>query len=122
MMNAMIHRLGELLKERGAKARLAEAIGKPASIISDICSGKDRLNDDLIGDIASALGVPVWHLFADPQDVIPPEYRALMEDYRKLDDDHKRIVDSMLVAARVAAEKKSSGAGALSKTGAQHGA
>lgn len=65
----MIHRLGDLLKERGAKKRLADAINKPASVISDICSGKDRLNDDLIELISGALNIPAWQLFVDPAEV-----------------------------------------------------
>lgn len=100
MSPMVIHRLPQLTKERGAKRALADALGKPPSVISELCSGKDRLNDDLIASICTALRIPVWQLFADPVDVIPKEYLDLMADYKSLDDDSKRIVDAMLLAAR----------------------
>lgn len=96
----MIHRLADLLKERGAKTRLAKTLGKPDSVISDLCAGKDRLNDNLIKDISDALGIPPWQLFADPKDVIPKEYLELMAAYKCLDKDRKIMVDDMLMAAK----------------------
>lgn len=105
-MTAMvIHRLSELTKERGAKKRLADAMDKPPSVISDLCVGNDRLNDDLISSICAALKIPVWQLFADPRDVIPREYRDLMDDYISLEPDSKRIVDAMLQSARLNRQK-----------------
>jgi len=100
-MLRMIHRLAELLKDRGAKKRLADALNKPPSIISDLCAGKDRLNDDLIRDISAALNIPPWQLFVNPRDVVPQEYRALMDDYRRLGPDDRRIVDAIFTAARL---------------------
>ena len=96
----VIHRLSQLTKERGAKRKLADALGKAPSIISELCNGNDRLNDDLIADICRALNIPIWQLFVDPKDVIPKEYIDLMADYKSLDADSKRIVDAMLQASR----------------------
>ena len=107
MINIMIHRLGEILKERGAKIAISNVSGIPASVVSDLCSGKDRLNEEHIEKISKALGIPPWHLFVRPEEVIPPEYIALMEDYRRLQGVRKVMVDDALLAAKVEGEKKS---------------
>jgi hypothetical protein len=102
-MRFMIHRLSQILKERGrgAAAKLAKDADMPQSIVSDLCSGKDRLNETHIEAISAALKIPAWHLFADPKDVIPPSYIRLMEDYMRLDPTRRQIVDDILTAARV---------------------
>ena len=117
MICIMIHRLGEILKERGSKIAVANVSGIPASVISDLCSGKDRLNEEHIEKIAKALGIPAWHLFVRPEDVIPPEYLVLMEDYKRLQGLRKQTVDDALLAAKVEAEKKLPPKNGRSKTG-----
>lgn len=96
----MIHRLGEILSGRGAKKGLADAIGKPPSVISDICSGKDRLNDDLIEIISRALRIPPWHLFVDPESVYPTEHRNIVSAYLALNPGRREAVDTLLFTAQ----------------------
>jgi len=91
-----VHRLSKILAGRGDKQKLADAIGRPASIISDLCSGKDRINDDLIKDISAALGIPPWQLFVDPDEIYPQEDKKVVLAYRCLTDDDRRIVDKFL--------------------------
>ena len=64
------HRLAELLKDRGAKQRLAKKIGKNAGIISHLCSGRHGISSAMIVLITDALGIPVWQLFSSPQEVL----------------------------------------------------
>jgi transcriptional regulator with XRE-family HTH domain len=66
-----------------------------------------RWNIDHIDRLAKALGVPVWQLFVDPREVIPPEYLELMESYRHLDAGRKQAVDDIFAAARADQKKKS---------------
>jgi len=98
MINLMIHRLEEILTERGrgSKARLAEAIGKPPSIITDLCKGNDRLNDDLIEAICRALKIPPWQLFVDPAKVYPEREQAIVRAYNSLTGAKKTVVDELM--------------------------
>lgn len=95
-MPSMIHRLGEILKTRGMKKALADAIGTSPSVISDLCAGNDRLNDDLIERICKALGMPAWCLFVDPDKVYPLEDKKIVEAYRKLRGAKKLAVDEFM--------------------------
>ena len=61
----MIHRLSKLLSVRGVKKRVAEALDTSQGYISDLASGKRRINEDHIEKISQALNIPAWHLFAD---------------------------------------------------------
>ncbi len=92
----MIHRLGKILKGRGEKKALADVIGTSPSVISDLCSGKDRLNDDLIEKISAALGMPPWQLFVDPESVYPAEYQKIIKAYIGLPDGLKNAVNMIM--------------------------
>ena len=104
----MDHRLPELLKERGAKYRLAKKLGRNAGFVSQLCSGRVGLNSRSIKAISDALGIPPWQLFIDPKEAVSPEFKALIEGYLSLDPARKALVDDMMVAAglRNAADKK----------------
>lgn len=97
----MIHRLPELLPKRGDKARLAEAMGISPSIITEICAGEYRLNDDLIKQISEALGVPPWHLFVDPESVYPAKDRAIVVAYYALPPGERPAVDKVLFSGSI---------------------
>lgn len=92
----MIHRLGKILYTRGAKKGLADALGKPPSVISDLCSGKDRINDDLIEEISRALGIPPWHLFVDPETIYPYEHQKIVKAYLSLPKGMREAVDMIM--------------------------
>jgi transcriptional regulator with XRE-family HTH domain len=101
-----IHRLGEILKDRGARKALADAINTSPSVISDLCSGNDRLNDDLIEKIAKALSIPAWHLFVDPEDVYPNEHQKIVSAYLGLSDGLREAVDKLLFGEKNTSLKK----------------
>lgn len=96
----MMHRLNELLKERGAKVRLAEAIGTSPGVVSDLCSGKARLNEDYVEKISKSLNIPAWHIFADPEKVYPRHEKSIVSAYLALEEDDRKIVDKFMFPDR----------------------
>lgn len=90
------HRLSELLKERGAKVKLADDLDTSAGVISDLCSGKATLNERWIERISEALNIPPWHIFADPEKIYPKEHRRIVDAYMNLSAAEQSVLDKIL--------------------------
>ncbi len=101
-------RVAQELKKRGISqtelAKRAEIHQGHLNTLMNLKPGK-RWNVDNLDSVAKALHIPAWHLLTDPETVLPPEYRQWKSDYDSLDDDRKRIVDDIMVAARVRREE-----------------
>lgn len=91
-----VHRLAKILEKRGAAAALAKAWGKPQSIVSDLCSGKTRINEDHIKEISQILKIPPWHLFIDPNEIYPQKHRKIVAAYMGLPENRRESIDILL--------------------------
>lgn len=67
----MKNRLSEILAPRGMKKRVADALEMSQGHLSDIVSGKRRLNEDHIEKISSELNIEPWEIFLDPLRLTP---------------------------------------------------
>lgn len=68
----MALRIKELMDEKGVKSiQLSEMIGISKVSISNLLNGKLKPSFDTLEKIATALNVPMWQLFASPDEVIP---------------------------------------------------
>lgn len=65
-----LYYIKELLKEKGLTSKaLAEALGVTTVTVSYIINGKTNPSLETVSRIAEVLGVPVWRLFASPEEV-----------------------------------------------------
>lgn len=63
-------RIKEILKEKGvAQTELAEILNRKKQQVNDIVSGRVGVSIAMLESIAAALDVPVWQLFASPEEV-----------------------------------------------------
>lgn len=63
-------RIREILKEKGvAQTELAEILNRKKQQVNDIVSGRVGVSITMLESIAAALDVPVWQLFASPEEV-----------------------------------------------------
>jgi transcriptional regulator with XRE-family HTH domain len=85
--------------------QIAERLDCSVGQVNMLLSGKRKFHSEWITRISKNFNIPEWQLFAKPEEVLPPEYLQWKADYALLDDDRKRIVDDMLLAARVSGEK-----------------
>lgn len=67
-------RIEEILKQKGlSKAAFAELMGTSRQNVNALLKNPTRSK---LMEIASALGVPVWQLFASPEEVVSQEFVA----------------------------------------------
>ena len=70
--------LGEWLEAKSlTQARLVELIGWPKSKVSELVSGKQRYNQDIIEELAEVLGMRGFEL------LMPPAEAAALESLRR---------------------------------------
>lgn len=63
-------RIKELMQEKGVSSvKMAEMIHVSKVTISNLINNKTMPSIDTLEKIATALGVPIWQLFASPSDV-----------------------------------------------------
>ena len=63
-------RLKDIMKEQGVtSAKLSELIGVSKVTISNLINNKTAPSLDTLEKIATALEVPMWQLFASPEEV-----------------------------------------------------
>lgn len=63
-------RIKEILKEKGVtQIELAEMLNRKKQQVNDIVSGRVGVSIAMLESIATALNVPVWQLFASPEEV-----------------------------------------------------
>lgn len=63
-------RLKEIMQEKGiTSVALASMVGLSKNTISNLINDKTKPSLDTINDIATALDIPMWQLFASPEDV-----------------------------------------------------
>lgn len=67
----MILQLKTILKRRGlTSVALADSLGVSKATVSYWLNGKVFPTQEMMEKIADTLNVPVWHLFADPEQVL----------------------------------------------------
>ncbi len=65
-----MYRIKEVMIEKGIKSKdLAERLGKTKQYISNVTNGSANVSMQMLSDIATALGVPVWQLIASREEV-----------------------------------------------------
>ena len=63
-------RLKEIMQEKGIPSiALASMVGLSKNTISNLINNKTKPSLDTLNEIAEKIGVPVWQLFASPDDV-----------------------------------------------------
>lgn len=70
-------RIKEILKEKGmTNADLQNELGVSKQYISNIVNGRQSVSMSRLAEIAVALNVPIWQLFASPEEVSSQEFVA----------------------------------------------
>lgn len=63
-------RLKEIMQEKGiTSVALASMVGLSKNTISNLINNKTKPSLDTINEIAEKMNVPLWQLFASPEDV-----------------------------------------------------
>lgn len=90
----MNHRLQKIIEKSGlTQQAFADIAGYSIGTINHLLSGARKLHEEHIFRISDAHHFPPWHFFADPEDIYPPEHRAIVDAYFHLDGISKAIVD-----------------------------
>ena len=85
----MALRIKDLMDEKGIKSvQLSEMVGISKVSISNLLNGKLKPSFDTLEKISIALEVPMWQLFASPDEVIPkrdtaPKQRCTQNVFRR---------------------------------------
>lgn len=63
-------RLKEIMQEKGITSiALASMVGLSKNTISNLINNKTKPSLDTLNEIAEKIGVPIWQLFASPEEV-----------------------------------------------------
>lgn len=88
------NRLITLIHEYKTQRALADAIGRPPSLISQIATGHRGMGEDLAREIEQQVNKPPGWMDGkeDPLSYLPPDEQALIRKYRKADPRGKRTI------------------------------
>ena len=107
----MINRIRALREARGLSLEaLAVLVGTTNQQISNLETGKRRLTVDWLSRLGEALCCHPWTLVSDDhlsdsaKNSVPPDERLLLESYRKLNQEQRRAVLTLLAVHKTGPE------------------